>query len=262
MRESPRNSIVLIQQANEATADELALSEKLGIPLMDKSFTAPDYDFALRYLTEGLCLSGLRKDNRGSLIVDFNDAKLRRRSQEPLWSQNLGKAIGLHKQRELSVLDATSGFAKDAFLLAMAGCEVTALERSPLVYALVQNGIHRAYSSVGELPAALQRLSYWQMDFLEFKTNSAEYDVVYLDPMFPDDNRSAKSRKSMHYLQVLLETPSDEELLLQHALAIAGNRVVVKRGRRSPIAGKRQPDLQLKGKSSRFDVYFTNAGSA
>ena len=47
--------------------------------------------------------------------------------------QDIAKAVGLNKGVKPSVLDATGGLGRDAFVLASLGCNVTMIERSPVV---------------------------------------------------------------------------------------------------------------------------------
>ena len=42
------------------------------------------------------------------------------------------------------VLDATAGLGRDAFVLATLGCEVSLIERQPLIAALLDDGLSRA----------------------------------------------------------------------------------------------------------------------
>jgi 16S rRNA (guanine1516-N2)-methyltransferase len=42
------------------------------------------------------------------------------------------------------VLDATAGLGKDAFVLASLGCQMTLIERQPLIAALLEDGLARA----------------------------------------------------------------------------------------------------------------------
>ena len=92
-------------------------------------------------------------------------------------------------------------------------------------------------------------------DFLEFPLAASSFDVVYLDPMFPADRKSAKSGKGMFLLQELLGYDSDEATLLSKAREVASKRVVVKRGKLSPQLAGAKPDICFRGSSSRFDVY-------
>ncbi len=256
--------LVVLYSAADPSEIETHLAKQLGLPLFHESDFMDGVrpkevtsQFALRYAAEGLCLIGLQRQNAGTLLVDFNSAPMRRRTMESLHSQAIGKAIGAGKHRHLKILDGTAGFATDSFLMATAGYKVTALERSKFVYALVEDAFARAGAGSRHAPSAFQRFSYKLSDFLEFSVAPGRFDVVYLDPMFPDKKRSAKSKKSMDFLQQLLSAPSNEADLLNHALGLASMRVVVKRGRHSPFLAGTRPDVQFSGKSNRFDVYMS-----
>jgi len=79
--------------------------------------------------------------------------------------------------------------------------------------------------------------------------------VIYLDPMFPDSRKSALVKKEMRILREVVGEDVDATELLQLALLCAKRRVVVKRARLASIIEGPKPDLQFKGKSSRYDVY-------
>lgn len=53
----------------------------------------------------------------------------------------------------------------------------------------------------------------------------------------------------------LVGADSDAGGLLEPALQVAENRVVVKRPKSAPFLANREPGLQLTGKSGRFDIY-------
>ena len=252
---------VLYSESSPPQAESL-LADRLGLPLFRESDLKNGQlqkedkpQFALRYAAEGLCLIGLQEQSTGTLLVDLNGAQMRRRIRESLHSQALGKAIGVGKRRPLRILDGTAGFATDSFLLATAGHEVIALERSKLVHALVKDAFTRAGAGTERAPSAFQRLKYELLDFLEYSAPPGSFHVVYLDPMFPDEKRTAKSKKSMGFLQQLLPASSNDADLLNHALTLASMRVVVKRSRHSSFLGGAKPDIQFNGKSNRFDVY-------
>ena len=54
--------------------------------------------------------------------------------------QSIAKAVGLVGAMP-TVVDATAGLRRDAFVLASLGCKVTLIERSPVVAALLQDGL-------------------------------------------------------------------------------------------------------------------------
>jgi 16S rRNA (guanine1516-N2)-methyltransferase len=163
------------------------------------------------------------------------------------------------------VLDATAGLGQDAASLAFLGIEVTALEQSRIVHALLEDGIKRALAAAGELGEALKtHLTVRCADARHFLRmqggeRSKILDVIYLDPMFREKKR-ARSRKEMQHLQELLpeQNPAELDELFRLALGVAGKRVVVKRPLHAPeLAENPPPSHTLKGKSVRFDVYLT-----
>ena len=90
----------------------------------------------------------------------------------------------------------------------------------------------------------------------------AGVDVICLDPMFPQRDKSAAVKKEMVLFQALLETdasPDAADQLLAWALLQDVARVVVKRPVRAPHLGETQPSHAVSGKAVRFDVYVKRA---
>lgn len=58
--------------------------------------------------------------------------------------QDLPKAMGLRAGKTPTVIDATAGLGRDAFLLASLGADVTLIERSPKMHALLEDAMARA----------------------------------------------------------------------------------------------------------------------
>jgi 16S rRNA (guanine1516-N2)-methyltransferase len=165
------------------------------------------------------------------------------------------RALG-YKGEPLKVIDATAGFGQDSMQILCLGCEVIAVESSPVVVTLLRDGVRRAQED--ELVGALlQRLSIQEDNALHYLSRAAEADVIYVDPMFDKFKKSAKSPKEMQLLQELLG-PADideTERLLDLALNTARQRVVVKRPLKAKALGDRAPSLMFKGQSVRYDVY-------
>src|SRR3546814_20311726 len=67
---------------------------------------------------------------------DWTDAEMSRRVAAGK-QQLLARAIGLHKYKDLSVLDATAGLGRDGFVLAALGAPVTMVARQELFAALL-----------------------------------------------------------------------------------------------------------------------------
>lgn len=213
----------------------------------------PHHAFILQFTPAGLTLFSTAADAPGGLCVDLLNPALRRRTQASLQKQDLGKALGIKPGYRPSVLDATAGLGSDAFLMASAGCQVAMLERHPVVFALLQDALTRA-RACPQSQEAVQRMQLQLGDFLCWQPAEG-FDVVYLDPMFPKDRKSARSGKGMYLLQEMLDGSGDEQQLLSRAVSIAGRRVVVKRAKLSPHLSSQQPDISFRGSSSRYDVY-------
>lgn len=169
----------------------------------------------------------------------------------------LAKACGLKKEYVPRIIDATAGFGRDAVLLASLGCQVQLIERSPLVAAMLTDGWQRA-AQEPFLQPILSKLSLHHgqaIDFFKQLAPTAYPDVVYLDPMFPSRNNSAKVKQEMQSFHVAVGADDDADSLLVPALAIAQKRVVVKRPRHAKPLAAQKPSLVYEGESSRFDVY-------
>jgi 16S rRNA (guanine1516-N2)-methyltransferase len=184
--------------------------------------------------------------------VDFTTGAARHRQQYGGGrSQAIAKAVGLHQRKALSVLDATAGLGRDAFVLASLGATVYLLERHPVVRLLLSDGLARARAS-GDSVFDRMMLLDGAMDQRSFDT---WFDVVYLDPMFPERRSKAAVKKDMVMFHQLVGPDLDADNLLVPALSLAQRRVVVKRPRIAPVLASRDPNLSLTGKSSRFDIY-------
>jgi 16S rRNA (guanine1516-N2)-methyltransferase len=169
--------------------------------------------------------------------------------------QMIAKAVGLNKGVVPSVLDATAGLARDAFVLASLGCELTLLERSPVIAELLRGALAQAQGSeVADITARMHLYNANSVDWLESQEAEVS-DVIYLDPMYPHRDKSSLVKKEMRLFQALVGEDLDDAALLDVALRKARYRVVVKRPRKGePISG-RKPSLQLVGKSCRYDIY-------
>ena len=249
-----RARVAILTGVGELISHNLALAEELSLPVASK-FDVMDrrFDFYLYYDEKGLSLHSNLDQALGAVRVNFDNTALNRRSKDALSHQNLIKAVGL--KQNLSVLDAMTGLGSDAFLLARAGCCVTMLERNEIVFSLLRDGLFRGGKGLPETRAAVAEMMLLKGDFLEKNDELGNFDVLYIDPMFPIKRNTARSKKPMYLLQQLLGETQEETDLLSLALSKARDRVVVKRAKRSPNYNNRKPDINFTGASSRYDVY-------
>lgn len=216
------------------------------------------YTYCLLADETGLQLMPVNKKSGGPLFVSFATAQVQRRQQAGI-RQTLARAAGCKAGFRPNVLDATAGFAADAFVLAGLGCKVTLLENHPLVYAMLDDALSRAlqgHCEQGRIVSGNMRLLA-QQNALEYLAACSElWDTIYLDPMFPERTKTAKVKKKMQYLHDLVGfAPDQEEQLLALAIKRAGKRVVVKRPLRAPALAGQSGDLQMCDKTIRYDVY-------
>lgn len=224
----------------------------------------PKLDFLLQLNQQALELLKLDEPKLGGIKVDFVEgATAHRRKFGGGRGQEIAKAIGLKHGFTPHVLDATAGLGRDAFVLASLGCQVTLMERMPVVAALLHDGLERAKlnSEVGEIAQHMQLVHASSIDFLPSeKMNLAEQvDVVYLDPMYPHREKSAAVKKEMRVFQSLVGEDLDADALLAPALALAKYRVVVKRPSYAPPLNNKKPSTSIQMKKNRFDVYVNAA---
>jgi len=243
-------------QDAKAVVKAKVLAEKWHLPFADTTS-----GLALVVTPERLELRSFEEPKLGAVYVNFaSDALALRITQGRAKKESIAKAIGIKGQTVPNVLDATAGLGRDAFILASFGCKVDMIERSATVAALLADGLERANSNgllKQWLPermklfhgASLQLLKDWQGD---------QPDVVYLDPMFPHRKKSALVKKEMRLFQQFLGPDEDADALLEPALTLAKQRVVVKRPDTAPHLNDCEPNMAIKGKKLRFDVYLTH----
>lgn len=202
--------------------------------------------------------------DKNIISIDFTAGAARhRRQQGGGLGQAIAKAVGMRASYHPTILDTTAGLGQDAFVLANLGSDVTMLERSSIAAALLADGLRRAIEDV-ETKEIIARMHLIHIDahaYLE-TTPFHAFDVIYLDPMFPEDTKSALPKKEMQAFHVLIGQDNDSDTLLPLAQKIAKKRVVVKRSRRVPWLNGEKPHHSLIGKSTRFDIYLPHSYSA
>mmetsp|Transcript_37854 Transcript_37854/g.61353 ORF Transcript_37854/g.61353 Transcript_37854/m.61353 type:complete len:329 (-) Transcript_37854:145-1131(-) len=178
---------------------------------------------------------------------------------------------------ETRVIDATAGFAKDAFVLASYGMHVTMMERHPLMYLLLEDALKRGERDPDVAPV-LSRMRLLKANAIEhlssifsnntLQQNGSEDDhlrpphVVYIDPMYPIGQKrkgSALPKKELAVARAMIGEDSDSSLLLKAARHAAINRVVLKQ----PVYAQPDPEaaFEYKSKNTRFQVYLPLKGS-
>lgn len=180
------------------------------------------------------------------------------------------------------VIDATAGFGHDSLILASTGAQVIMLEQQPLMalLLLVEQQRMSGLANWQKLMSRLQIINNDALSYFDSLNNvsaadqSKLIDVVYLDPMFPEnsyqDSKTGKGAKVGKHMQALhqlaLPPTADEELqLLQSAQAVVRQngrntqvqgRVVVKRPQFAPLLAHQPASESWHNEAIRFDGYF------
>ncbi len=245
-------SVSVLKKAQE-------LSVRLHLPLITHEQPTNFFAFLLIFTPECLELREVDLKNSKPIFVNFLAPQINYRTKYGGGKKQLiAKAIGIKSKKNLTVLDTTAGFGVDAFILASLGCEVTMLERSPIINALLEDGLERLKANGCNLKINLKHTQ--SVDYIKKISKLAleKPDVIYLDPMYPTRSKSALNKKTMRILHDIVGSDDDASELLNIALKCAKNRTVVKRPKYAKYLGEIKPNLQFfSSGSSRFDVYFS-----
>lgn len=252
---APANSIAVSHTDPALAGRAEALAKDLGLPLYNPNGPLPN--LLLTLTPERLELRQTGTGAEGPLFVDFAaEALSYRRRHTTNRKESLARAAGLKGGATPTVLDLTAGLGRDGFILASLGCTVHLVERSPVVGALLADGLERARQEES-VAGIMARLSLTVGDSLEIlrRWQGVRPEVICIDPMYPHRSKSALVKKEMRLVRLLVGDDQDSDALLHAALAVAGRRVTVKRPRLAPALAGPAPNFIISGKNSRFDVY-------
>ncbi|HIC45231.1 MAG TPA: 16S rRNA methyltransferase [Methylophaga aminisulfidivorans] len=226
------------------------LETKLSVPIkaLDKSF--------VQLLVEEQRLSLQVPDIGKPVFIDFSSGKYdHRRKFGGGKGQPLAKAVGMKQGHTPYIIDATAGFARDAFVLASLGSTVTMLEQSPVISLLIEDALQQEEMD-DEVRLITQRMMIHHANAIDFLSTVQERpDVIYMDPMYPSRDKSALVKKEMQALHQLIGPDTDSEELLSVARQVALRRVVVKRPKGAEFVGNQKPSASIQSKNTRYDLY-------
>lgn len=172
--------------------------------------------------------------------------------------QDLPKAVGMKNGKSPSIIDATAGQGKDAFLLASLGATVTLIERADIMHTMLADALAAAQKAGGIYSEICGRMTLIHGDAIELLPQLTA-EVVYIDPMHPPRKKSALVNGDMQKIQEIVGTDPDQKTLIETALETASNRVVLKwPAKAARLVGLRVPSHQIIGKTISFDVFMTH----
>lgn len=250
--------VCLQDDAFDRRLEQLALSD-FSLPCVavnnSAELEASKAPYVLSLVDDRLQLAPVNRALGNPVVVDFSSGSIGFRGRQNVRQELLVKAVlGRNKKIQPSVLDMTGGLGRDSFILACAGCDVTTLERHPLVHLLLSDGLYRARLD-GELLAVVSEIELLFGDSKDALQADFSPDVVYLDPMFPERSKSALVKKEMRVFRDVVGEDRDVDLLFENAMGVGRHKVVVKRPRKSSYVMDKRPTYSVEGRSSRFDVY-------
>ena len=258
------NTELMIEKLNQKRRQQLSLSATQPILLLDDKNK-------LSWLSDGLSVTPEWDKLQRRVVIAGRKSEL------------LLQAAKLNA--DSTVIDATAGFGHDSLILASTGAQVIMLEQQPLMALLLLAEQQRmsALPNWQKLMSRLQiintdALSYFEsINFADFSNESTAdnhhgVDVIYLDPMFPEDSyqdsktgKGAKVGKHMQALHQLARPPTlvEELQLLKSAQSVISQngqkqqgRVIVKRPQFAPLLAHLEPSESWSNEAVRFDGYF------
>jgi 16S rRNA (guanine1516-N2)-methyltransferase len=238
--------------SNSLNEQAIKLANKLSL-----SFTALNKDQIQLVITPQH--TEIRAPDLGNpIFIDFVEGKnAHRRQFGGGRGQPLAKAIGLKKGATPTIIDATAGFARDAFVLANLGCQITLIERNLLIATLIEDALNRAKDDEETLDIVnrMSLINHDSIDYLNNLEHQHRPDVIYMDPMYPSRDKSALVKKELRLLHQLAGPDTDSAQLLITAQNTALKRVVVKRPKSAPFVGNQKPATGIESKNTRYDIY-------
>lgn len=264
---------IVIETAREDRVTEgERLAAELGLPILSSAELTRgtvSSDFLLAVTPDALLMApyhrGRARPGRGELAyrekgvcVDLGGLDTRPGAGGLSRKQPIARAVG---RASRCVIDGTAGLGQDARLLAAMGFEVLATERSPILHALLHDGVRRAAEDPPLRALLGGRLAVWPdpadvRTVLAARAEAGESppDAVYLDPMFPPRRKeSALARKSVRLIRAVVGADEDAGEVLA-AVREQVRRVVVKRPPDAkPVAD--DATTTIGSKLARYDIY-------
>jgi 16S rRNA (guanine1516-N2)-methyltransferase len=266
---APAGPVVVACALPNASREIASLLDAAGLPRRGVEHVE-GVDMQLVATSEGLELRVLTGSGAGGRAVRVDLAKLDTTSGPGrALGQPLLKAVGIKRGGSYRpvVIDACAGLGEDAWLLASFGCRVLAIERQPIVAAMLTDALRRAARAHADVAQRVSTVAGDACEALqtpnELPASFVQPDVIYLDPMYPGHGqRRAAERKPMRILRRLVGDDADAGRLFRAAMAVARRRVVVKRPPRAKaITAVLEPASVHKGRGYRFDVYVPSLGT-
>ena len=227
------------------------LTDELNFSDSEITKTYPEHKPFFVFKEDGLHFAKDSTENK-LLHIDFLKGslgwRLKRRDHESLLKKALGK-----KNKNLIIFDGTAGFLSDTLIFLALGHKVIACEQSRVLFLLLSDAINRAKIKLN----FLDNLNLIHGNALDIYKKTQNIDVIYLDPMYPLKKKNALRSGSISDIKNILMLENIKNFEDQVFFDFKKNKfkkIVLKRPIKSKIIDD-SLNYQIKGKSTRFDVY-------
>lgn len=212
----------------------------------------PTKNSFISYDRNGLYFIYISSSYSKKLHIDFLSGsmgwRLKRTDHEKLLKKTLGKTKEI-----LNIFDGTAGLLSDSLIFLSLGHNVVACEQSKILFLLVKDACNRAKTN---LPF-LANLKLKQGNSHEVYIYEKDLDVIYLDPMYPKIKRNTLRSGNINLIRSILELEEIKDLeegIVKKFFETDYKKIILKR----PIKAQKvcsNINYQVKGKSTRFDIY-------
>ena len=242
VKKDVKNMVIYAPKNSEAA---YGLSEKLGIELVS---IKPDDDMLyLKSDDTGLSL------NQGGLELRGDFSKLLPRLKKNNLDREFLIKASKTKNKNPVAIDATAGMGEDSLLLASAGYRVIMYEYDAVIAELLKDAMRRA-REIDELSEIVGRMELINADSIQgMKMLDFTPDLILLDPMFPERQKSALVKKKFQLLQQLEMPCSNGEELLNTAMSVKPHKILIKRPLKGEYLAGKKPSYSIRGKAVRYD---------
>lgn len=157
--------------------------------------------------------------------------------------------------KEMSVIDGTAGFGQDSLILASTGANVLMIEQNPMLFLMLVFE-QQKMSKNPNWQKLMARITIMFGDSSEIIKQNPKHDLIYLDPMFPNDSYKGAVNKNMQVLHHFINPPSfaDEMVLFETAMANC-DKLMIKRPLSAPNFANKSPNQSFNNDVIRFDIY-------
>lgn len=156
---------------------------------------------------------------------------------------------------DMTVIDGTAGFGIDGLLLASTGAKLILIEKNPILFLMLM-AEKRKMSENKNWQKLMSRIEINFGDSSDVLADYKKVDIIYIDPMFPNNSYKSLVNKNMQVLHVFIAPPSiKDEIKLFNAAIAHCEQLIIKRPISAPNFANINPTQSINNNVIRFDKY-------